>query len=75
MAAPATDISYANHGLLDRIASFFAGFGKGFEAYTYYLSRAEQVEQLMAKSDDELAKMGIVRDEIPHYVFRDLFYV
>lgn len=75
MAAPTTDITLANHGLLDRIASFFAGFSKGFQTYTYYLSRAEQVEQLMAKSDAELAELGIARDEIPHYVFRDLFYV
>jgi hypothetical protein len=34
MAAPATDISFANHGLLDRTASFFAAIGKGLTAYT-----------------------------------------
>ncbi|WP_274377788.1 hypothetical protein [Pseudooceanicola batsensis] len=38
-------------------------------------SRTDQVQALMAKSDAELARLGITRDGIPAYVFRDLFYV
>jgi uncharacterized protein YjiS (DUF1127 family) len=75
MAAPATDISFANHGLLDRTASFFAAIGKGLTAYTYHASRTEQIKALSAKTDEELAEMGLTRDQIPHHVFRDLFYV
>ncbi|WP_420568018.1 hypothetical protein [Thalassovita sp.] len=75
MAAHATDISFANHGLRDRIASFFAAIGKGLSTYTYALSRAEQVKALSAKTDEELAELGLTRDQIPQYVFRDLFYV
>ena len=37
-------------------------------------SRVHQVEALQAKSDEELARMGIKRDMIAHHVFRDLFY-
>lgn len=37
-------------------------------------SRIHQIEALQAKSDAELAKMGLKRDEIVHYVFKDLFY-
>ncbi len=37
-------------------------------------SRVHRIEALEAKSDAELAKMGIKRDDIVHYVFRDLYY-
>ena len=37
-------------------------------------SRANDIAMLQAKSDEELAKMGIQRDQIAQYVFRDLFY-
>lgn len=36
--------------------------------------RARQIEQLYQKSDEELAKMNLRRDEIAAYVFRDLAY-
>jgi uncharacterized protein YjiS (DUF1127 family) len=75
MAAPATDITFANQSLADRTASFFAAIGKGLSTYTYYVSRADQVKALSAKTDEELADMGLTRDQIPHHVFRDLFYV
>lgn len=38
-------------------------------------SRVQLVERLNAKSDAELAKMGLRRDEIVHHVFRDLYYL
>ncbi|QUJ78099.1 hypothetical protein KDD17_03885 [Sulfitobacter albidus] len=38
-------------------------------------ARVDQCEALRAKSDAELAKMGIKRDEIAHYVFKDLMYL
>ena len=37
--------------------------------------RLETVEALQAKSDAELAKLNIKRDEIVQHVFRDLLYV
>jgi hypothetical protein len=37
-------------------------------------SRAKQIEALHAKSDAELAKMGIKRENIAHHVFNDLYY-
>jgi uncharacterized protein YjiS (DUF1127 family) len=37
-------------------------------------NRLEQVERLQAKSDEDLAKLGIQRHEIPRYVFRDMFW-
>ena len=37
--------------------------------------RFEQVQILQAKSDEELAAMGIKRDDIVHHVFKDLYYI
>lgn len=54
---------------------FFTGLGQGINAYVERRSRMEELQRLDAKTDEELAKMGLTRDEIPRYVFRDLFYV
>lgn len=40
-----------------------------------YNARAQKVQMLQAKSDEELAALNINRDEIVHHVFRDLYYV
>lgn len=37
--------------------------------------RFRQVQELQAKSDAELAQMGLTRDGIARYVFGDLFYI
>ncbi|THD75643.1 DUF1127 domain-containing protein [Thalassobius vesicularis] len=74
MAAQAS-VVFAKGGLRDRIDAFFANLGQGMSAYAQHRSRADQVRALNAKSDAELSKMGITRDDIPRYVFRDLFYV
>ena len=57
---------------LDR---FFAELGLGFNAYLERKSRMEQIERLNAKTDAELAEMNLKREDIPRYVFRDLFYI
>jgi uncharacterized protein YjiS (DUF1127 family) len=75
MAAHTTEILISNHGIFERVGAFFNSLKNGLSAYTYSLSRAEQVKSLSAKSDEELAEMGLTRDQIPHFVFRDLFYV
>lgn len=36
--------------------------------------RLQRVESLRAKTDAELAALGIARDEIVHHVFRDAYY-
>ena len=59
----------------DKVDAFFATVGHGMNAYMERRSRMSQIQALEAKSDAELAKMGIQRDRIVHHVFRDLFYV
>lgn len=49
----------------------FVSLGLGFNAYTERLSRRAEVERLAAMSDGELAELGVRRDRIVEYVFRD----
>lgn len=58
-----------------RLDTFFAGLGQGFNAYVESRSRINEINALNEKSDEELAEMGLTRDDIPRHVFRDLLYV
>ena len=62
-------------GTTRRLDSFFTALGMGFNAYLERRARTDQIRRLNAKSDAELAAMGLTRDRIPHYVFRDIFYL
>lgn len=59
-------------GLLSRMG---ASVWTWIETIAMAQSRAGEVARLNAKSDAELAKMGITRDGIIHYVYRDIYYV
>ncbi len=54
---------------------FCAGIGHGIMMGSTAQRRFEQVQGLQAKSDEELAAMGIKRDDIVHHVFIDLYYI
>ena len=58
-----------------KVDAFFASIGQGMNAYMERRSRMTQITALEAKTDAELAEMGITRDRIIHHVFRDLFHV
>lgn len=58
-----------------RIDAFFNRFGQGVNAYVESRTRRAQIEALEAKSDEELACMGLTRDRIIAHVFRDLMWV
>ncbi|MGC9417425.1 MAG: DUF1127 domain-containing protein [Rhodovulum sp.] len=60
-------------GMSERLDLFFAGLGLGVNAYTLRRSRMREIQALNACSDAQLARMGLTRDDIPGYVFRDLF--
>ncbi|HAW47454.1 hypothetical protein C6W92_03485 [Roseovarius sp. A46] len=53
---------------------FVAGLERGCERMARTRSRRGQIEALEAKSDQELARLGIPRDQIAYHVFKDLFY-
>ncbi|WP_322866402.1 hypothetical protein U5922_009455 [Aquicoccus sp. G2-2] len=61
----------ARSGYQRVLASIVRGFGN----YARVRSRRDRIEALQAKTDAELATLGIKRDDIISYVFRDLFYI
>lgn len=72
MAQTTTDISGSPlRGAWNRM---IAALARGLEAQVRIASRRDRIEALEAKSDVELARMGIRRENIPYHVFRDLFY-
>lgn len=75
MAAVASSIVFAKGGLRARVDAFFASLGRGLNAYAVARSRSVEIQMLNDKTDAELEKLGITRDDIPRYVFRDMFYI
>lgn len=56
-------------------ARLLAALADGIEAHGRIASRRGAIEALEAKSDAELAAMGLRRADIARHVFRDLFYI
>lgn len=74
MATFTTDVAaHAQH------TGFWARIGKalmrGLEAHAHRASRRDAIEALERKSDAELARMGLRREDIARHVFRDLYYI
>ena len=67
--------NHSGSGLLDGIAGFFASLWTSARELAKMEARLRQMRQLEALSDAELARRGISRDRIAHYVFRDIYYV
>lgn len=55
-------------------AAFTGWCARAFDAYVARRSRSDQIQKLDAMSDKELAALGIRRDQIVQYVFRDLYW-
>lgn len=74
MASLTTDIHQTGPkpGFLSRLT---AALARGIDRHGRRVSRRAEIEALEAKSDAELAAMGLRRENIPQYVFRDLFYI
>ncbi len=68
--------SFANgvQAALARVGSFFGAIGHAMMVNSTAHQRYERIQVLQAKSDAELAKMNIKRDNIVHEVFKDLYY-
>lgn len=66
------DLDFAP-SLAARLDLYFLSMGMGVNAYGLTRDRREILYWLNAKSDAELALMGLARPEIPAFVFRDLF--
>ncbi|MFD1344788.1 hypothetical protein [Litorisediminicola beolgyonensis] len=58
-----------------RFAEFWRNLGDVYMRYAETKARLPQIRALEAKTDAELAEMGLTRDDIPRHVFRDLWYI
>jgi len=72
MATLTTDINAAERGT-GFLARAAAAIRRGLEAHGRKASRRDAIEALQAKSDAELARLGLRRADIPMHVFRDLY--
>ncbi|SMR81529.1 protein of unknown function [Aliiroseovarius halocynthiae] len=75
MATQTTTIQAPAFSLGSALRTFFAAFGRAMIAAGENSSRMRQVDALRSMSDDELAKLGLKRDDIVRHVFKDLMYV
>ena len=75
MAHTLSTHSLGNLHAIDILLAPFRAIGRFFITVMEQNSRVQLVERLNAKSDAELAEMGLSRDEIVHHVFRDLYYL
>lgn len=72
MANISTNITEAERpGLWSRCV---AAVVRGMERQANLSGRRNMIEALEAKSDAELARMGLRREDIAYHVFKDLFY-
>ncbi|WP_306045471.1 DUF1127 domain-containing protein [Nioella sp. MMSF_3534] len=68
-------LSPAATGTASPIRSVFAALMRVFSAYDAAQSRANQVQRLNGMTDAELARIGLRREDIARYVFRDILYI
>lgn len=57
------------------IGGGFAAIGAALVRSAENTGRVRRLERLQEKSDAELAKMGLKREDIVRHVFRDLYYI
>ncbi|MCT8160249.1 hypothetical protein [Pseudoruegeria sp. SHC-113] len=57
------------------LSALFSRLGAALMRAAENRSRVEQMERLNAKSDEELAALGLRREDIARYVFRDMMFI
>lgn len=65
-------IGLGHESLHRKIDIFFLGLGLGLNPYALKRSRMAQIIRLQSASDADLARLGLHRDDILPFVFRDL---
>ena len=62
-------------GILTRIGGFFAGLAQAVLTARAAEARVHEMERLAAKSDADLAALGLRREDIARHVFRDILHI
>jgi uncharacterized protein YjiS (DUF1127 family) len=70
-----TDTDGAGRRLLNALRGLGLGVLRTFESIGTARTRMAEIERLHNMSDAELAAIGVKRDEIVQYVFRDTYYL
>ena len=60
---------------LDNLRGFFRNWSVSIDFAASTNARVAQIDKLNAKSDQELAQMGMRREDIARHVLRDVFYI
>lgn len=75
-------MAYASHAdtqvtsnIWTNVTGFFATVGRAMIVASTGEARLRQAEFLNAKTDAELAEMGLRREDIAGFVFRDLMHI
>lgn len=68
-------IDFASAPVADRPRGLWARMADILDRLAAAQSRAGEVERLNAKTDAELARMGLKREDIARHVFRDILYL
>ncbi|WP_212525220.1 hypothetical protein [Actibacterium sp. MT2.3-13A] len=69
--AVTTHIPAASLGI--RLSAPFRAIGRFLVYLMENNSRLQRVQRLQAMNDEQLAKLGIAREDIVHHVFKDLY--
>ena len=65
----------ATAGIWSRIGNVFADLGRAIFTARAAEARVQEMERLMAKSDAELAALGLHREDIARHVFRGVLHL
>ena len=60
--------------LFERIGDFFASLLRAVDVAASASARIREMEHLNARSDAQLEKMGLRREDIARHVFRDVYH-
>ena len=63
------------HSFFERVGDFFMSLFNSIDLAASANARIAQMEKLNAKSDEDLTKMGLRREDIARYVFRDIYHL
>ena len=61
--------------LLERVGGFFKLLFSSIDFSASANARLNRIETLNAKTDEELMEIGLRREDITRYVFRDLYHI
>ncbi len=65
----------ATAGIWSRIGDFLASLGQAVFTARAAEARVQEMERLMAKSDADLAELGLRREDIARHVFRGVLHL